>query len=103
MTGKLRTALVAFALIGGLAACDNAPRDNATTPNSDSGTARNSGGTIEPNRTAQGMSGSELENAVKSKLQSDEQLRNAGNQRQCRRGKKRRDTVWKRAFRRSAQ
>jgi hypothetical protein len=33
------------------------------------------------------MSGSELENAVKSKLQSDEQLRNAGNQRQCRRGK----------------
>jgi osmotically-inducible protein OsmY len=32
---------------------------------------------MEPNRTSQGMSGSELENAVKAKLQSDEQLRNA--------------------------
>ncbi len=31
----------------------------------------------EPNRTSQGLSGSELENAVKAKLQSDEQLRNA--------------------------
>jgi osmotically-inducible protein OsmY len=31
----------------------------------------------EPNRTAQGMSGSELENTVKAKLEGDEQLRAA--------------------------
>jgi osmotically-inducible protein OsmY len=87
MNRKLRTALIAFALVGGLAACDNDRRDAATAPNNDSATARkndnatatNSGGSItEPNRTSQGMSGSELEKAVKSKLESDEQLRSAG-------------------------
>ena len=91
MYRKLRTSLVAFALVGGLAACDSAPRDSATAPDNESSTARNSeraarnddiarnsgGGIIEPNRTSQGMDGSELENAVKEKLQQDEQLRNA--------------------------
>jgi hypothetical protein len=71
MDNKLRTTVVAFALIGGLAACDN-PRDNARAPSNDPGT-----GIIEPNRTALGMSGSQLENVVKAKLQSDDQLRNA--------------------------
>jgi osmotically-inducible protein OsmY len=91
MDRKLRTSLVAFALVGGLAACDSAPRDSATAPDNDRATARQSeraarnddmarnsgGGMTEPNRTTQGMDGSELENAVKAKLQQDEQLRNA--------------------------
>jgi osmotically-inducible protein OsmY len=89
MYRKLRTSLVAFALIGGLAACDS--RDSATAPENDSATAQKSdraarnddiarnsgGGMIEPNRTTQRMDGSELETAVKAKLQQDEQLRNA--------------------------
>ena len=85
MNHKLKTTIVAFALVGGLAACDSKPRDIATAPNNDratarnndTGSARNSGGIAEPNRTSQGMNGSELEDAVKAKLQSDEQLRNA--------------------------
>ena len=87
MNRKLRSSLVAVALVGGLAACDNAPRNTATAPNNNDTAsarnenrdmARNSGGALtEPNRTSKGMDGSELENAVKAKLQSDEQLRNA--------------------------
>jgi len=88
MNRKLRSTLVALALTGGLAACDSGPGDNATAP-SNRETARNNratapdatanrgGGIAEPNRTAQGMTGNELENAVKAKLKSDEQLRNA--------------------------
>jgi outer membrane lipopolysaccharide assembly protein LptE/RlpB len=93
MNRKLRNGVVAVALVGGLAACDNAPRNTATAPNNNNDTARNenrdmarnnrdmarnNGGPLtEPNRTSKGMDGSELENAVKAKLQSDEQLRNA--------------------------
>jgi hypothetical protein len=83
MNHKLRTAMVAFALVGGLAACDNPRRDAANSPNNDGATARNErstsprGGIIEPNRTSQGQTGNELEETVKAKLQSDEQLRNA--------------------------
>jgi outer membrane lipopolysaccharide assembly protein LptE/RlpB len=87
MNHKLKTTIVAFALVGGLAACDSKPRDTASAPNpnndratarnNDTGSARNSGGIAEPNRTSQGMNGSELEDAVKAKLQSDEQLRSA--------------------------
>jgi osmotically-inducible protein OsmY len=86
MNRKLRTGLAAVTLFGGLAACDSAPRDTAKAPNNDSATARNenrgmarSGGGAagEANRTSKRMDGSELENAVKAKIQSDEQLRNA--------------------------
>ena len=85
MNRKLHTAIIAFALVGGLAACDSPRRDAANAPANDGVTARDNdrvasrdkGGLIEPNRTTKGMDGSELENAVKAKLQSDEQLRNA--------------------------
>ena len=85
MKRKLPTSLIVLALAGGLAACDSGSRDTATAPKNDNATARDNrgaartdGGPItEPNRTTQGMSGSELEQAVKAKLQSDEQLRNA--------------------------
>jgi osmotically-inducible protein OsmY len=82
MNRKLGTALIALSLAGGLAACDN-QRDAANAPNNDNAmarrddTARNNDNNrlTEPNRTSQGLSGSELENAVKAKLQADEQLR----------------------------
>jgi osmotically-inducible protein OsmY len=87
MNRKVGTALIALSLAGGVAACDN-QRDAATTPNNENAMARrddnaavrnndNDTKLTEPNRTTQGMSGSELENAVKQKLQSDEQLRAA--------------------------
>jgi osmotically-inducible protein OsmY len=83
MNSKLRTAVIGFFVAGGLAACDSPRRDaanspNATAPRNDDRVAsRDRGGITDPNRTTQGMSGSELEDAVKAKLQSDEQLRNA--------------------------
>jgi osmotically-inducible protein OsmY len=86
MNQKLRTAMVSIALIGGLAACDGPRRDAANTPATDNDRAAGrkddrlasrDRGITEPNRTTEGMSGKELENAVKTKLQSDQQLRNA--------------------------
>jgi hypothetical protein len=88
MNSKFRTALVAFALVGGLAACDSPQRDAATAPNAENdrlaarnndnmerAPAREGTGLTEPNRTTKGMDGSQLEEAVKSKLQGDDQLR----------------------------
>jgi hypothetical protein len=92
MNRKLGTALIALSLAGGLAACDN-QRDAANAPNNDNALARrddtprtndnlasrnnDNNRLTEPNRTSKGLSGSELENAVKAKLQSDQQLRSA--------------------------
>ncbi len=73
MKSNIRTTMVALALVGGLAACDSPGRDS---DNAAANRERGSGIT-EPNRTAQGQTGKELENTVKAKLQSDEQLRNA--------------------------
>jgi osmotically-inducible protein OsmY len=71
MNRKLPIAILALTLVGGLAACDRGGRDNASAPKNDGG------GITEPNRTAQGQTGKELENTVKAKLESDEQLRSA--------------------------